>query len=97
MGDTQRDIPVLVRHTDGSKAVAMFEDADGRLCSLQESSAPGKVWLGVDIGQILEGGGDDSRKVVLTRMHLTREHVARLLPALTAFVVNGSITAHETD
>ena len=57
---------------------AVFRDAGGRLCSLQESSATEPtIWLGLDnSGQ---------------RMLLTQEQVKALLPALHLFANIGDL------
>ena len=80
---------VEVYSMDSGKSMAVFKDTDGRLCSLQESDVPDQVWVGVDVGPRTSGA--DNREVVLSRMHLTREQVAHILPYLTDFVTTGAL------
>jgi len=65
-----------------------FSDSDNSQCSVQDSSLADAdaIWLGVDI---------DSDGKQCTRMHLTKETVARLLPLLQRFVETGSIDGSE--
>jgi hypothetical protein len=65
--------------------VQRFTDLYGSECSVQDSSLADcdAIWFGVD---------KDSDGRECTRMHLTCEQVAELLPALQRFVATGSIT-----
>lgn len=83
-------------------ALAEFTDANGEACSLQKSSSAmeDKVWLGVNEPnpKIMPGDGTGWHPYPLpenvqctTRMHLTREQVAALLPALRHFVATGEL------
>lgn len=64
--------------------IAKFKDRYGADCSLQKSSLAGEdcIWLGLN-GNDPEAG---------SRMHLTREMVANLMPALQRFVDTGKIS-----
>lgn len=78
-----------------------FKDAQGADCSLQKSSSAqeSKIWLGTDDADpkvLVKHEGWCSVQMpsdVLynTRMHLTREQVADLLPYLTNFVETGEL------
>lgn len=87
---------------------AKFTDRYGEQCSIQKSSLASEdcIWLGLDdvtpqilASKIIEGGTgwaklplpDDVH--IHSRMHLTREQVAALLPALQRFVQTGEISA----
>jgi hypothetical protein len=61
---------------------ADFVDDNGKPCSLQESSiaTDDLIWFGVT--------GEPGAR---TRMHLTREQVATLLPYLQRFVATGNL------
>ena len=63
-----------------------FNDADGEGCSIQESSntVMPMIWLGRNKGIPVEG-------LDLTRMLLTQEIAAELIPLLQRFVDNGTI------
>lgn len=62
---------------------ADFTDSNEVDCSIQESSAAEEphLWLGVSG----------------TRMHLTRQHVARLMPFLAYFVARGSLPSYDPE
>lgn len=83
-------------------ALLKFEDSNGVACSLQKSSAAteDKIWLGCDDANpkvCVYGKGwvpvemPDGYSAT-TRMHLTREQVAELLPHLQRFVETGELT-----
>jgi hypothetical protein len=61
-----------------------FKDRYGSSCSLQESSLAGEsaIWFGVD---------EDFQGQKCTRMHLTQEVVAELLPLLQRFLKKGHL------
>ncbi len=63
-----------------------FQDANGDMCSLQESSVATQpmIWLGQNHGTHVEGQ-------CLARMHLTQEHVKALLPYLIHFAETGEL------
>lgn len=63
---------------------AEFTDRYGSECSIQESSLATEyaLWLGVH---------KDFNGVESTRMHLTQEQVAELLPLLQRFVETGRL------
>jgi len=85
-----------------------FEDRNGVACTLQESSAAdvGSIWLGcedADPRHLVPGEGWLPYKLIPvevqfnTRMHLTREQVAALLPVLQQFAETGSLPAKEPE
>lgn len=83
-------------------ALLKFEDDNGVACSLQKSSAASedKIWLGCDEANpkvLVHGKGWQpipmpAGYLATTRMHLTREQVAELLPHLQHFVDTGELT-----
>lgn len=84
-----------------------FRDSNGVECSMQKSSAASenKIWLGCDEANpkvLVNGRGwvplpmpDDY--LATTRMHLTREQVAELLPSLQRFVATGELSPNARD
>lgn len=83
-----------------------FEDSNCRSCSIQESSSAEepKLWLGcneIDLKHFIPKVGwvevdlttsqENEVYIANTRMHLTREQVAELLPLLQAFVETGEL------
>lgn len=79
-----------------------FKDAYGYGCSLQKSSSAEEdcIWLGVDEShpKIFPGNGTGWHDYPLpknvqchTRMHLTRDMVKELLPALLHFAETGEL------
>ena len=83
-----------------------FNDANGVVCSIQESSAcrnEALIWFGADdIGLQHFKAGEGWRDIELTntieehyvannRMHLTQSQVAELLPILEHFVKTGRV------
>lgn len=87
--------------------LATFTDAYGAECSIQKSSSAedDHIWLGVDhadpkiLARDTPQGGNGwlpyhlpDGVLLTTRMHLTREQVAELLPALQLFVDTGELT-----
>ena len=79
-------LKLVFQPTERHFAAYTFEDRYGSLCSLQKSSIATKdaIWLGIEIPFI-------TRKEAATRMHLTREQVAELLPHLQHFVETGEL------
>jgi hypothetical protein len=88
-------------------ALIDFNDGNGVKCSLQESSAAERemIWLGCDEpnAKSFPGNGTGWHDYPLpenvqctTRMHLTREQVAALLPHLRAFVDRGDLLAQSS-
>lgn len=75
---------LATRRTDRGFAFAEFVDRHGSHCSIQESSLATEpaIWLGVQ----KDFEGRDA-----TRMHLTQEMVADLLPLLHNFVASGEL------
>lgn len=83
-------------------ALVEFNDGNGVKCSLQKSSAAERdmVWLGCNepSPKVCPGDGTGWHPYPVpdnvqcdTRMHLAREQVAALLPALHSFVNTGEI------
>lgn len=74
-------------YTDRDFARIDFQDYNGEECSIQESSLATKeaIWLGQNHGTHLDTGE------CLSRMHLTRSQVKKLLPYLHRFVSHGCI------
>lgn len=72
----------MLSRTDRGFAVATFYDRYDVECSIQKSSLATEdaIWLGVD-------GGDRP-----SRMHLTQDMVADLIPLLQRFVDTGELT-----
>lgn len=87
--------------------IGKFTDRNGEGCSIQESSLADEdcIWLGVDDAnpQVFIPNGQPSWRPLridvppgghtqyTTRMHLTREQVAELLPLLECFVKTGRL------
>ncbi|MEW6735023.1 MAG: hypothetical protein AB1489_27275 [Acidobacteriota bacterium] len=76
-----------------------FNDSNGDLCSIQESSAfiigenpPQEyLWLGCNTGT-----HDDLTETCSARMHLNRDQVRALLPLLERFVETGKLAENKT-
>lgn len=87
------------RETQRGFAIAEFVDSDHVACSLQKSSVATRIWLGCDDANakhLVKGLGWLSYPLpeavqMTTRMHLTREQVAALIPALQHFVDTGEL------
>ena len=71
--------------TERGFAIAEFTDFYGNECSIQRSSIATEdcIWLGVD--------RPHPEIPDAKRMHLSREQVATLLPALTRFATRGKL------
>lgn len=92
---------LLVEHTQRGFGIINFTDDYGKSCSLQKSSsAEGeKIWLGIDKAPVMhcirgEGWKDfplPEGVEIFSRMHLTQEQVAALLPYLQNFVETGEL------
>jgi hypothetical protein len=91
-----------VKHTSRGFGLIEFSDMDGNECSLQKSSlaTDDAIRFGVNAPnpKIMPGDGTGWHRYALpnnvhctTRMHLTREQVAELLPLLTIFVETGEL------
>ena len=84
-----------IQHTERGFARVEFNDSSWASCSLQDSSAvEDKIWLGMDFSPEGEQVGiinETLGYVISSRMHLTRDQVAFLLPYLQRFVDTGSI------
>lgn len=93
--------PVEVTHTRRGFAVIEFSDLYDVACSLQKSSLATEdaIWLGCNDAnprQLIQGKGwrpveMPAEYIADTRMHLTREQVAWLLPILQHFVTTGEV------
>lgn len=85
--------------TERGFAIARFFDRYGEACSLQKSSLATEdcIWLGchdLNLRRLTDEGWRPVTETGLignTRMHLTREMVARLLPVLEHFVKTGDL------
>lgn len=92
--------------TERGFAKGQFTDRYGAKCSLQTSSlaTESAIWLGVDdanpqimASDTLQGGTGwvpypiPKNVLLTTRMHLTQDQVAALLPALQHFVETGNL------
>ncbi|MES2531948.1 MAG: hypothetical protein V4636_13000 [Pseudomonadota bacterium] len=99
------DIPITA--TIRGFAMGKFTDANGVECSIQKSSSAMEdlIWLGADeiglkrfepgIGWTdvpVERTSGGITHVANTRMHLTRENVAALLPLLQHFADTGELS-----
>lgn len=75
---------ITIKRTEHAFAFAEFTDHYGSRCSIQESSLATEpaIWLGVQ----RDFDGRDA-----TRMHLTQEMAADLLPLLQNFVLYGEL------
>lgn len=92
---------IKIKHTERGFAFCAFKDLYDISCSLQKSSLAtvDAIWLGVDDPkpQIMDNEKgwtpyNIPKDVLLsTRMHLTRDQVAELLPILEHFVETGEI------
>ena len=81
---------IEIGKTDRGFALGQFVDRYKQQCSVQDSSlaAEAAIWLGVDV---------DLNGKECTRMHLTTEMAAALLPVLERFVRTGSIAEEGID
>jgi hypothetical protein len=79
-----------------------FEDSYGNKCSIQKSSSiDDSIWFGIDNPKLTIFEDEKMGRYMVTtlpktwmvdsRMHLTREQVAELLPILQRFVETGEI------
>jgi hypothetical protein len=75
-------MPIAVKTTSRGFTIGEFKDRYGKPCSIQKSSLASEpcIWLGVK-----EALGEPSR------MHLTQQQVADLLPLLQHFVETGDL------
>lgn len=94
-----------LEETNRGFSIAEFEDYHGHKCSLQRSSIiePDCIWLGMNEPDFQEEGWHPVYKArcrpwklpdnihAFSRMHLTREQVAELLPYLQRFVETGEL------
>ncbi len=90
-----------VKQTSRGFGIIKFDDNNGVHCSLQKSSSAleDKIWLGCDDAEpkvLVPGEGWKPIEmpgdyIANTRMHLTREQVAELLPHLQRFVASGDL------
>jgi hypothetical protein len=86
--------------TDRGFGIIEFTDIYGKECSIQKSSLAraDAIWFGISKvkAEIMTSKGWENYEIpesvcISTRMHLTREAVAELLPILTKFVETGEI------
>uniref|UniRef100_A0A6M3M2E1 Uncharacterized protein n=1 Tax=viral metagenome TaxID=1070528 RepID=A0A6M3M2E1_9ZZZZ len=87
--------------------ISEFTDSYGEKCSLQKSSSAteNKIWLGIDNPKLTVFENEKMGKYLVTempkhflvnsRMHLTREQVAELLPYLKRFVETGDLRRYK--
>lgn len=90
-----------VKITERGFTLIDFDDYNGVRCSLQESSLADAdaIWLGCNEAkprQLIPGKGWveiplPEGHIANTRMHLTREQVAELLPHLQKFAETGDL------
>jgi hypothetical protein len=96
-----------MKKTERGFAIAHFTDSYGAQCSIQKSSSATNdlIWLGadkLDIQEFIAGKGwikhpefdnftMEHHYVGNSRMHLSREQVAELIPILQRFVATGEI------
>lgn len=90
-----------LKKTERGFEYAEFTDYNGVSCSIQKSSLATEdaIWLGcneADPQHLTSSGWEKLRfpkdTVFITRMHLTREQVAILLPLLQNFVDTGELS-----
>lgn len=106
MADSIDEFTVTERYTTRGFALVEFFDRNGNACSLQKSSSAAEdlIWLGIDYAdpQIMASqtpeGGTGWRPYPIpegvsltTRMHLTQEMAAALIPRLQHFVETGEL------
>lgn len=77
---------MIIRFTNRGFAIGEFEDRYGTKCSIQESSLATEacIWLG-------QHHCDKPGCETPTRMHLTQDMAAELIPLLQHFVDTGSL------
>jgi hypothetical protein len=94
-----------LKETNRGFSIAEFEDYYGHKCSLQRSSLiePDCIWFGMSEPDLQEHGWHPTYTArcrpwslpenvhAFSRMHLTRDQVAELLPYLQRFVETGEL------
>lgn len=86
--------PIQMGVTQRGFSLGEFEDDYRQKCTIQMSSIATRrcIWLGVsNMGPLLEGPDGSKNYDINARMHLSREHVKRLLPLLTKFAETGDL------
>lgn len=93
---------LIVDKTERGFGIINFKDDYDKECSLQKSSSAEeeKIWLGIDKAPVMycvkgEGWKDyplPEGVEIFSRMHLTREQVAKLMPYLQRFLDTGEIS-----
>jgi len=94
---------IALRKTGRGFLIGEFRDGNGEQCSIQESSVATEpyLWLGCDDPnpKYFPGDGTGWHPYPLpenvqcsTRMHLTQEQAAALIPLLQRFVDQGDLT-----
>jgi hypothetical protein len=100
MPDKERLLMFTTRTTERGFSYIEFYDDYGVGCSLQKSSSAdyNKIWLGCNDAcpKVLSKTGWVSVEmpdgyIANTRMHLTQEQVAKLIPILEHFVKTGEL------
>lgn len=107
----EQKFSVALKETNRGFLVGEFRDRDGISCSIQESSAAGRLWLGMDNGELRRGpnyiptespeplpdeiASPFYRPPHSARMHLTGEMAAALIPLLQRFVETGGLDEKE--
>jgi len=91
------------KKTERGFRIAEFKDRYDNNCSIQKSSLATEdaIWLGIDNPKLVIFEDENRGRYIETempktfsvdsRMHLTREQVAELLPILNKFVVTGEL------
>ena len=81
---------IVLKPTERGFQLGGFEDQRGAQCSIQESSASEQcIWLGCDV--------DYDGRTASTRMHLTTEMAAALIPHLKRFVESGDLSGQPAE
>lgn len=89
-----------ITKTERGFRVAQFVDRYGAQCSIQKSSlaTADAIWIGIDnpeINVMADGGWQKLElpegSLINSRMHLTQEQVAEILPVLEYFVQHGEL------
>ena len=93
-----------MKKTERGFDISEFTDSYGEKCSLQKSSSAMEdmIWLGIDDPKLTVFEDENMGKYLVTkmpkhfsvssRMHLTQEQVADLIPHLQHFVETGELT-----
>jgi hypothetical protein len=94
---------VEISKTQRGFGIGKFKDSYGNDCSIQKSSSASDdfIWIGIDNPKLTVFEDENMGKYISTslpknwmvdsRMHLSRNQVAQLLPALQRFVERGEL------